>query len=108
MTRECVKEALKILVDNGVDKDEAETVLQAVGYALLNMELFPEKAAEDAPINGLSDKTTLMVTIDTHEGTCVVEEHRAEPATYPCSMTSLEDIACSAGEAVSDYLQGLG
>ena len=108
MNKENVNEALKVLVDNGIAPDEAETVLQAIGYALLDRELFPEKAAEDAPISSLSDKTTLTVTIDSHEGTCVVEEHRAEPATYPCSMTSLEDIACSAGEAVADYLQGLG
>lgn len=31
--------ALKVLVDNGVEADEAPTVLQALGYALLNREL---------------------------------------------------------------------
>ena len=32
----------QILVDNGIDEDEASTVLQAVGYSLLNTELYPE------------------------------------------------------------------
>lgn len=35
--------AEKILIDNGIEKDEAETVLQAIGYALLDEELYPEK-----------------------------------------------------------------
>ena len=35
-------EAVKVLIDNGIEKDEAETVLQAVGYVLLDKELFPE------------------------------------------------------------------
>ena len=32
----------QILVDNGIDEDEASTVLQAIGYSLLNIELYPE------------------------------------------------------------------
>lgn len=32
----------QILVDNGIDEDEASTVLQAIGYSLLNTELYPE------------------------------------------------------------------
>ena len=34
--------AEKILVDNGIEKDEASTVLQAIGYALMDTELYPE------------------------------------------------------------------
>lgn len=37
-----IEKAEKILVDNGIDADEAATVLQAIGYALLNKELYPE------------------------------------------------------------------
>jgi len=33
--------AEKVLIDNGIDKDEASTVLQAIGYTLLNIELYP-------------------------------------------------------------------
>ena len=38
-----IKKAEKILVDNGIEEDEASTVLQAIGYALLDEELYPEK-----------------------------------------------------------------
>ena len=34
-----------VFVDNGIDEDEAETVLQAIGYTLIDTELF-----EDNPI----------------------------------------------------------
>jgi hypothetical protein len=37
-----VSAAIQCLVDNGVDQDEAETVLQALGYILLDTDLFPE------------------------------------------------------------------
>ena len=39
INRDCVNQALKCLVDNGIDEDEAGTVLQAIGYTLLNAEL---------------------------------------------------------------------
>ena len=32
--------AEKILIDNGIDPEEVEVVLQAVGYALLDTELY--------------------------------------------------------------------
>ena len=34
--------AEKVLADNGIEEDEVSTVLQAVGYALLGAELYPE------------------------------------------------------------------
>lgn len=34
--------AEKVLIDNGIDADEAGIVLQAIGYTLLNAELYPE------------------------------------------------------------------
>ena len=34
--------AEQVLVDNGIERDEADTVLQAIGYALLDTELYPE------------------------------------------------------------------
>lgn len=40
---ESIKNAEQILVDNGIAKDEASTVLQALGYALLDKELYPEQ-----------------------------------------------------------------
>ena len=35
-----IEAAEQILVDNGIDEDEACVVLQAIGYALLDMELY--------------------------------------------------------------------
>lgn len=34
--------AEKCLADNGIDPDECCVVLQALGYILLNVELYPE------------------------------------------------------------------
>ena len=33
----------QVLIDNGIEEDEASTVLQAIGYSLLNTELYPEE-----------------------------------------------------------------
>jgi hypothetical protein len=40
ITLEKIKMAEKCLIDNGIDADEAETVLQAIGYILLDAELY--------------------------------------------------------------------
>lgn len=37
-----IKDAEQVLIDNGIEPDEASTVLQAIGYALLNVELYPD------------------------------------------------------------------
>lgn len=38
--KEDIKRAEQVLIDNGVDADEVDIVLQAVGYVLLNTELY--------------------------------------------------------------------
>lgn len=38
-----IKESEKMLVQNGIEKDEASTVLQALGYVLLDTELYSER-----------------------------------------------------------------
>lgn len=45
ITRADIKKAEQILVDNGIEADEADTVLQAIGYALLNTELYGNDVA---------------------------------------------------------------
>lgn len=42
ITEENIKRAQQVLVDNGIEPDEANEVLQAIGYVLLDVELFPE------------------------------------------------------------------
>ena len=38
-----LKRAEQILVDNGIESDEARVVLQAIGFALLDEDLYPAK-----------------------------------------------------------------
>lgn len=40
ITKEDILRAEKVLEDNGVEKDEVQTVLQAIGYVLLDTELY--------------------------------------------------------------------
>ena len=42
-TQKQIENAKKILIDNGIKEDEASIVLQAIGYALLDTGLYPEK-----------------------------------------------------------------
>ena len=37
-----LKATENVLIDNGIDADEADVVLQAIGYTLLDTELYPE------------------------------------------------------------------
>jgi hypothetical protein len=38
--KEDIRRAEQVLIDNGIDADEVDIVLQAVGYTLLNTELY--------------------------------------------------------------------
>lgn len=38
-----IMRAEKVLIDNGIEEDEADVVLQAIGYVLLDEELYPEE-----------------------------------------------------------------
>jgi hypothetical protein len=39
LTEKQIEDAKQCLIDNGIDEDEADTVLQALGYILLDMEV---------------------------------------------------------------------
>lgn len=41
-----IKAAEKCLIDNGIEFEEASTVLQAIGYILLDVELYPDNEME--------------------------------------------------------------
>lgn len=43
ITARNINKTKKVLIDNGIEEDEAEIVLQAIGYTLLDIELFPEE-----------------------------------------------------------------
>lgn len=42
ITPELIEKAETVLIDNGFDEDDAYVVLQAIGYVLLDTELYPE------------------------------------------------------------------
>lgn len=46
VTNETIKSAEQVLIDNGIDKDEADAVLQAIGYTLLDTELYGNEEAD--------------------------------------------------------------
>ena len=43
ISKETIKNAEQVLVDNGIDEDEASTVLQALGFVLLDEDLYQPK-----------------------------------------------------------------
>ena len=42
ITSNIIKAAENCLIDNGIEADEAQIVLQALGYILIDEELYPE------------------------------------------------------------------
>lgn len=46
ISKEAIKKAERCLVDNGIEPDEAQTVLQALGYILMDQELYPDKEVD--------------------------------------------------------------
>ena len=46
VTNETIKNAEQVLIDNGIDNDEADAVLQAIGYTLLDTELYGNEEAD--------------------------------------------------------------
>ena len=46
-SKEQIKKAEQVLIDNGIEPDEATVVLQAIGYTLLDEELYPEPEPEE-------------------------------------------------------------
>ena len=59
---EHIRKALQVLVDNGIEEDEAPIVLQAIGYTLLDEELMEavEITVDPNAENPLSDDNTFM------------------------------------------------
>lgn len=44
---EDIKRAKQVLIDNGIEEDEVDVVLQAIGYTLLDTELYPYPQCEE-------------------------------------------------------------
>ena len=47
ITPEDIKRTKQVLIDNGIEEDEADAVLQAIGYTLIDTELYPYPECEE-------------------------------------------------------------
>lgn len=56
ITSDRIARALQCLEDNGVDSDETEIVLQALGYILLDKELFPDEDQGSRKVDSLEEE----------------------------------------------------
>lgn len=50
ISKEDIINAEQCLIDNGIEEDEAQIVLQAIGYTLLDLELYDEENDEYSTI----------------------------------------------------------
>lgn len=50
ISKEDIINAEQCLIDNGIDEDEVQIVLQAIGYTLLDLELYDEENDEHSTI----------------------------------------------------------
>lgn len=99
MDTEKIRKAEQILIDNGIAADEASTVLQAIGFALLDEDLYEHKYVAK---NIQWDKTD-------GEGNPIDVDLPNEVAVSFSELQAVEDIADNATddeilEALSDYL----
>lgn len=73
--------AEQILIDNGIERDEAATVLQALGYALLDKELYPDSPPKPYVKPQAKHLITLGDYVDFHKediDVCLMDKDTAE------------------------------
>lgn len=56
-----IERAQQVLVDNGIDENEADCVLQALGYVLLDTELYPNDEEDDEEEQPLQQLLTIGI-----------------------------------------------
>lgn len=71
ITYENLAGAMCVLIGDGMDEDQAQVVLQAIGYTLLNAELFPDDDDE-------FDYDTLMEVVEDMKPQKLVELYEEE------------------------------
>ena len=83
-SKDKIKRAEQCLIDNGIEPDEAETVLQALGYILLGKELYPEEPAmQDCDINVAIEVSGGMVQNVWADGNVYVEVYDLDVSDFP-------------------------
>lgn len=90
--------AKQCLIDNGIEPDEAENVLQALGYILLDAELFPEAATRD----GLPAKDKDKIVAEGYQGFRIFEKDGVYTVGQNWNNSfddcSLENLGCGVEE----------
>ena len=105
-----LKKAEQVLIDNGVAEDEASVVLQAIGYALLGKELYPE-----SPKVLVKNIKWDVTEEDVEDGTSVKDVIDSLPSELEVDLKDLgidlfnEELVGDEGaeeleEAISDYV----
>ena len=59
-----IAKAEQILIDNGIEADEASTVLQAIGFALLDKDLYPPKYRASCIKQDKTDDNDNLIEVD--------------------------------------------
>ena len=86
-----ISAAEKILMDNGIEKDEAATVLQAIGYALLDTELYPKDSKPEQKSYWEADiRVTLAHRVEGID--CIDEEAAKSMANSIITETGFGDL----------------
>ena len=95
-----IKKAEQVLIDNGIEPDEAGVVLQATGYALLNEELYPDTGSPETP----KDKAASEYTVQLRYGYCNSSKAYGTYCTFEAAdveeKTDSDDIRKSLAEAL--------
>lgn len=71
-----IKNAEGVLIDNGVDESDVHDVLQAIGYVLLNEELYP--SSDESTITSSTNAVDLSSAISTGKS-CISELRKIYP-----------------------------
>ncbi len=94
-----IKSAEKILIDNGIEADEASTVLQAIGFALLDEDLYECKYVAKNIQWDKTDGDGIPIDVDLPNEVAVSfsEIQKAESIADNATDKEIQD-------ALSDYL----
>lgn len=84
--------AEKCLIDNGIEPDEASTVLQAIGYILFDTELYPEAGRK------IRKAINIQWDIDPEEQRYIDEENITLPSEIEIPEGMIDE------EQISDYI----
>lgn len=120
VTENKLEAAKRCLIDNGIDADEAESVLQALGYILLDTELVMNEKPKDVPKEiepeigmtgtikmdagvkrSLWGKSFVIVGLNEGYASCIIE---GKTGTYAIPKDFMKDLSFSDKVSTKDSL----